>query len=222
MKGRLVDLSHTIRPGAESRLFETEMIKASQVAGTPWLPGQWYIMHNIRTVTHIGTHVECPYHINENGADAATVPLENLVGEAVVADLRGLAPRTEITLSMLQNALEKAGGVQPGDFVLLHTGWDQYYETPDYHDCPYLAPEAAQWMVDQGVKMIGIDTGGAEVPGSEQHVNHHIMLDNGVPHVENVCNMAALRKSRVMLFAAPVAIVGLESFPLRVVAIEQD
>src|SRR5512133_501900 len=112
MKGRLVDLSHTIRPGSESRLFETEMVKANQVANVPHLPGQWYIMHKVRTVTHIGTHIECPYHINEGGADAATVPLENLVGDAVVADLRGLAPGAEIDLAVLQDRLEKAGGIQ--------------------------------------------------------------------------------------------------------------
>src|SRR5512133_906649 len=116
MKGRLVDLSHTIRPGSESRLFETEMLKANQVANVPHLPGQWYIMHNVRTVTHIGTHIECPYHINQAGADAASVPLENLVGDAVVADLCGLAPSTEITLLRLQSALEKAGGIDAGDF----------------------------------------------------------------------------------------------------------
>lgn len=222
MKGRLVDLSHTIHPGSESRLFETEMLKANQVANVPHLPGQWYIMHNVRTVTHIGTHIECPYHINQDGADAATLPLENLVGDAVVADLRGLSPSTEISIRDLQSSLEKAGGIQSGDFVLLHTGWDKFYGTPEYKDPPYLAPEATQWLVDEGVKLVGIDTEGAEVPGSDQHVNHHIMLDNGVPHVENMCNMDALRKSRVLLFAAPVAIEGLESFPLRVIAVEGD
>lgn len=222
MKGRLVDLSHTIRPGSEQRSFEKEMVQASQVAGTPWLPGQWYIMHNIKTITHIGTHIECPYHINENGADAASVPLESLVGEAVVVDVSGLAPGAEITLQTLRRALEQVGGFEPGDFILLHTGWDRFYDTPEYCDAPFLAPEATQWMVDHGVKLIGIDTAGAEVPGNEHHVNHHIMLDNGVPHVENLCNMSALRKSRVTLFAAPVAVVGLESFPVRVVAIENE
>ncbi len=220
MNGRLVDLSHTLRPGSEQRLLEIERLQANQVADVPLLPGQWYIMHNVRLVSHSGTHIECPYHINENGADTASVPLDRLIGEAVILDLRGLAPKTEISLSQMQAAVEKAGGIKPGDFALFHTGWDKYYDTPEYHTAPYPSPESIRWLVDQGVGLTGIDTSGAEVPGNDQHVNHHAMLDNGVPHLENLCNMAAVRKNRVVLFAAPVAMVGMESLPLRVVAWE--
>ncbi len=221
MKGRLVDLSHTLRPGSEKRLLETEMLKANQVANVPVLPGQWYIMHNMRMVTHSGTHIECPYHINESGADVAAVPLERLIGEAVILDLRGMPAGTEISLAQVQAAVEKAGGFEPGDFVLLHTGWDRYYGTPEYGRPPYPSPEAVKWLVAEGVALTGIDTEGAEVPGSEAHVNHHAMLDHGVPHIENLRNMGALTKSRVMLFAAPLAVAGLESMPLRVVALEE-
>lgn len=222
MKGRLVDLSHTLRPGFEKRLLESERLQANQVANVPLLPGQWYIMHNLRMVTHLGTHIECPYHINRNGADTASVPLERLVGEAVVLDLRGMPPGGEISLEQIQAAVEKAGGIRPGDFVLFHTGWDQFYGTPEYSRCPYPAPEAVRWLVEQGVGLTGIDTEGAEVPGSEEHVNHHAMLDYGVPHLENLRNLGALKKSRVLLFAAPIAVQGLESMPLRVVAWEQE
>ncbi len=199
-----------------------EMIKANQVADVPLLPGQWYIMHNLRMVTHSGTHIECPYHINQDGWDVASVPLERLIGEAVVLDLRGMPPKAEISLRQIQAAAEKAGGIHPGDFVLFHTGWDRHYGTHEYSRCPYPSPEAVRWLVELGVALTGIDTEGAEVPGSEHHVNHHAMLDRGVPHLENLCNMAALRKPRVVLFAAPVAIAGLESMPVRVVALEPE
>lgn len=222
MKGRLVDLSHTLRPGFEQRLLETEMLKANQVANVPLLAGQWYIMHNMRMVTHSGTHIECPYHINQSGADVASVPLERLVGEAIVLDLQGMAPGAEISLQQIQAAVEKAGGFQPGDFVLFHTGWDQYYGAPEYNRPPYPSPEAVKWLVAQGVALTGIDTEGAEVPGSEHHVNHHAMLDNNVTHIENLRNLGSLTKSRVFLFAAPLAVVGLESMPLRVVAMELE
>ncbi|MHB1007350.1 MAG: cyclase family protein [Chloroflexota bacterium] len=222
MKGRLVDLSYTIHPGKEQRKFAVEMIKANQVANVPVLPGQWYIMHNVNTVSHIGTHIEVPYHINQNGADTAGVPLERLVGEAVVLDLRGLTATAEVLLARMRAAAEKAGGVRRGDLVLLHTGWDRYWDQPEYATPPYISPTAMEWLVGEGAALVGIDTEGAEVPGSEQHVNHHIMLDKGVPHIENLRNLDALTKSRVFLFAAPVAIEGMESFPLRVVAIEDE
>ena len=222
MKGRLVDLSHTLRPGGERRLMEVERLQANQVDDLPLLPGQWYIMHNVKMVTHIGTHIECPFHINEDGADTSAVPLERLVGEAVILDLRGMAPRTEISLAQMQAAVEKGGGIQPGDFALFHTGWDQYYGTPQYKQSPYPSPDAVRWIVAQGVGLTGIDTSGAEVPGNVDHVNHHAMLDHGVPHLENLCNMSSLKRSRVMLFAAPIAVEGLESMPVRVVALESE
>jgi len=222
MKGRLVDLSYTLQPGGEQRKFVAEMVTSDQVADVVWLPGQWYIMHNIQMVSHIGTHVEVPYHIRRDGADTATVPLERLVGEAVVLDLRGLPADAEVSREQLEEAAAKAGGVREGDLVLLHTGWDRHWGTPEYGHSPYLSPAAMQWLVDQGAGLVGIDTHGAEVPHSEDHVNHHIMLDRGVPHIENLRNLGALTRARVFLFAAPVAIVGMESFPLRVVALEYD
>ena len=160
MRGRLVDLSYTIHPGKEQRKFAVEMIKANQVANVPVLPGQWYIMHNVNTVSHIGTHIEVPYHINQNGADTADVPLERLVGEAVVLDLRGPAAKAEISLEQMQSAAEKAGGVRPGDLVLLQTGWDRYWDQPEYAVPPYVSPAAMEWLVGQGAALVGIDTEG--------------------------------------------------------------
>jgi len=223
LKGKLVDLSYTLRPGAESRLLEIELLQASQVnVHAKVMPGQWYVMHNMRLVSHLGTHIESPYHINRDGADVARVPLDSVIGDAVVLDLRGSAPREEIGLAKVQSAAEKAGGIRPGDLVLLFTGWDVHYDTPEYGRSPYPSPEAVEWLVGQGVKMIGIDTGGAEVPGSEEHVNHHAMLDRGVPHIENLRNLGALTKSRVFLMAAPLAMERMESMPLRVVALESE
>lgn len=221
MKGRLVDLSYTLHPGGEQRRFSVERLNANQVADVPVLPGQWYIMHNVNMVSHIGTHIEVPYHINRDGADTARLPLEQLVGDAVVLDLTGLAANTAVSLAQVQAAAERAGGIRRGDLVLLHTGWDRFWDQPQYADPPYLTPEATTWLVEQGAGLVGIDTHGAEVPWSEEHTNHHIMMDSGIPHIENLRNLGALEKARVFLFAAPIAIEGLESFPVRVVAVEQ-
>jgi kynurenine formamidase len=103
--------------------------------------------------------------------------------------------------------------------VLLRTGWDRFWDQPRYANPPYLSAEAMQWLVDQEVGLVGIDTHGAELPGSEEHTNHHIMMDRGIPHIENLRNLDALGQSRVFLFAAPIAIEGMESFPVRVVAV---
>ncbi len=63
---------------------------------------------------------------------------------------------------------------------------------------------------------------GVEIPGSEEHENHHTLLDNDIPVIENITGFDKLTRTRVQLYAFPIAVKGLESFPLRVVAIEED
>jgi len=212
---RIVDLSQVLQPGKESRRLSAEMVGADSVANVKRLEGQWYIMHNVEIVTHIGTHIEVPYHILTKGNDLAQVPLESLMGEAVVLDLTAAATRSGITAAQMQAAAAKAGGISPGDIVFVRSDCEGEKQA----ESPYLAQEAVDWLVAQKIKMIGFD-GGMEVPGSEQHVNHHNFLDRDICIIENVVNLKDLRKSRFTAIALPIAVSGLESFPLRVVALE--
>ncbi|MCL4534596.1 MAG: cyclase family protein [Bacteroidetes bacterium] len=212
---RLVDLSQVLHPGKEARRLKIEMIGADTVADVARLPGQWYIMHNVSIVTHIGTHIEVPYHILQKGNDLAQVPLESLMGEAVVLDLTAAPPRSEIGAGQLREATAKVGGIRRGDIVFV--GSD--YEGERQSQSPYLGTDAVDWLVAQGIKMIGFD-GGMEVPGSEHHVNHHAFLDRDICIIENVVNLREVRAARFTAIALPIAVEKLESFPLRVIALE--
>ena len=99
---RIIDLSHILRPSEEKRKLEIEMVGSEEIADVSRLPGQWYIMHNVEMVNHIGTHIEVPYHCTEDGTDLADVPLESLIGEAVILDLTKEAKAGEaITLPQM-------------------------------------------------------------------------------------------------------------------------
>jgi len=81
---RIVDLSHVITPGKAGRKFAIEMVGAETVnPNVVRLEGQWYIMHNISMVSHIGTHIEAPYHLFKSKADLAGLPLEQLKSESI-------------------------------------------------------------------------------------------------------------------------------------------
>ncbi len=212
---RLVDLSIVLHPGQEARRLQKEMVGADSVADVARLPGQWYIMHNVNIVTHIGTHIEVPYHILQAGNDLAQVPLESLMGEAVVLDLTAAAPRSAITAPQMQAAAAKIGGIRQGDIVFVRSDCEGEKQAQS----PYLGTDAVEWLVGQGIRMVGFD-GGMEVPGSEHHVNHHAFLDRDICIIENVVNLREIRKDRFTAIALPIAVEGLESFPLRVVALE--
>jgi len=63
---------------------------------------------------------------------------------------------------------------------------------------------------------------GVEVPGSEEHINHSALFVKGIPLIENLANLDQLSRSRFMVYALPIAVDGLEAFPLRVVAVESE
>jgi len=219
---RLVDLSHTIIPKTGSRPMNIEMAPPPEFGYFP--EDQWYIMHNVAFLDHIGTHIEVPYHVVEEGDDLASVPLERLCGEAVILDLTEVEPGSDVTLSAIQEAAEAAGGMNRNDIVFCRFGFDKYYDQPDRPKSPSFTAEAVQWLVDQGMKMMGVDTGGIELPKSDprapKQYNHHLLLDKGIPLIENLAHLDQLSRSRVTIFAFPVAIEQLDSFPLRVVALE--
>ncbi|HSR11067.1 MAG TPA: cyclase family protein [Thermodesulfobacteriota bacterium] len=220
---RLVDLSHVITPGKAGRKFSIETVGAEMVnPNVVRLEGQWYIMHNVSMVTHIGTHIEAPYHLFKSQADLAALPLKKLMGDAVLLDFRHVSRKTAITAADAEEASSKAGGIRSGDIVFCNVGSAALYGTEEYATSPYFSPEAIQFLVSSGMKMMGVDASGVEVPGSEEHVNHSALFTRGIPLIENLANLDRLSGKRFVVYAFPIAVARLEAFPLRVVAVEED
>jgi arylformamidase len=215
---KVIDLSHPLRPGREARRLEIEKLPATDITGASPEEG-WYIMHRVIMDNHIGTHMEVPYHCLEDGADLAQAPVEQFVGEAVILDLRGYSPNAGIPLEDVRRAAEKAGGINQGDIVFCMTGWSQYYDTERYSEPPFLTGEAVRWLVDRGIKMLGIDTRGSMDPAFPDRQNHLPLFEAGIVYIENLTNLEAVPKSRVTVAALPPAIEGLEGLPVRVVAL---
>jgi arylformamidase len=218
---RVVELSYIIHPGKERRPFAVELVGADQIDHNLHRDeGQWYVMGNLTYTAHVGTHIETPFHCLPDGEDLAKIPAERFIGEAVVLDLRGLQPEHTISLAELQAAATQAGGIRRGDILLCHTGYAEFYGTDTYARRPGFAREAMEWIVEQGVKLVGVDMGGVETRDLPQNAYHTILFKNGICLIENLTNLDALKKSRVMLVATPLAVEGLEAIPLRVVALE--
>ena len=216
-KYRLVDLTHAIEPETGARPVHVERVPAPHaVPGGPW-----YIMHKVdMTLNHVGTHIEAPYHVRPEGMDVAAIPLEGLCGAAVVVDLTFTEPGGVVTEQDVRQAAEKAGGVQRGDIVL---GRFDYDGSPG--SSRNFEAEAIGYLVDAGMKLMGVDLGGIELPSSDPRAsgqyNHHQLLDNDICLIERVANLAQLRRPRVLVFALPIPIKGLDSFPVRMIALEE-
>ena len=125
--------------------------------------GLGWAVEEIRGVTHTGTHVDAPYHYGpvSEGKAARTidhVPLEWCFAPGVRLDFRQKEAGAFITVDDLQTALRAIDyHLQPLDIVLLHTGADKRLGSAEYFAQPGLGREGVLWLVEQGVRVIGID-----------------------------------------------------------------
>jgi arylformamidase len=213
---RIVDLTQVIEPTAPdaARKFIVNIHNAlHEVPGKIRPPGEWYIMSDVELMNHVGTHIETPFHCLKEGADLSTVPVEQLCGEAVILDLRDAEAELGVTLEQVKAAAERAGGVRAGDIAFGQMGKTRYFST-----------EGLQWLVDQKIKLMGVDSGGVELSHDTTHanINHLLLFRAGIPLIENLANLDQLSQSRVQVYALPVPVRGLDAFPLRVIAVEQE
>jgi kynurenine formamidase len=117
----------------------------------------------ITTVTHCGTHVDAPWHYAPvaDGAPAKTIdqcPLEWFFGDGVILDVRHKRPNEKIEVDDLVEALARIDyTLKPFDIVLLMNGRDKHLGSIEYFDQPGMTRESTLWLVDQGIKVIGVD-----------------------------------------------------------------
>ena len=223
--GRIVDLSHTIIPGKEEYRLEIDTRfteKWEQFSKYRRLDGHWYVLSEVTLSTHGGTHIEFPFHHVETGQDAAEYPLEQLIGDAVVLDISRWGQNQKISLDDLKQV---AGDrIQPDDIVYFYTGLDRYYHTERQHDRPWFTTDSIEWLVDQKIKVLGVDTSGIEIrnPDGSASVgqpNHEVLLGSGIALVEYLANLQEFLNQRFTTYILPVKLKGAEAFPVRIIGI---
>jgi len=184
---------------------------------------------------HFGTHMDAPWHMVEEGKRLDQIQIEELVGEAVVVDLSHLyGPEkrklTPIKKEDLQKALNNQGTtLKPGDGILIYTGWmDLFHTDPIQYFQEYctLGPEACNWLMDQGVRLIGLDVSDIDMPDAYKAapfkpVNHRKVLGAGIYVIENIGGaLPTLVGKRIFLIPAPLNLGGeyASGAPIRLLA----
>lgn len=197
--------------------------------------------HWIQIHDHNGTHMDAPQHTEPGGASVDEIPPDVLYGDGVVLELSPFAEEDQaFTLDHIKQAesrLEK--GINPGDFVILRSGWYKTFGTDRYWPrSPYLSLEAAEYLVkERKVRGLGYDfsqEGGArdhadlqaridrgEVKPGEELIIHHAVLGAGLFQVECLANLDAIKNERFKIVVAPMYLKGLEAAPARVLVIEE-
>ena len=209
------DLSHPIRdgmpayPGVPSPKFaalRTHADVGPYAAGTSFHIGTYALGGNT------GTYVDAPFHRFPTGADLASVPLERLVnipGVIIEAPADGaIAPQTVNV------------GRCRGRAVLFRTGWAKRWGTEGYfRSGPFLTEATCQALVEAQVVLVGIDCANVDDMTDARRPAHTLLLGAGIPVVEHLRGLEQLPSSGFRFTAAPPALVGGTSFPVRAFAV---
>lgn len=218
---RLVELNHPIGhgtvtyPGLPGPELSAHLTREASRA--VYAEGTTFAIDRITMVGNTGTYLDSPFHRYEGATDLAGLPLEAVADlPAVVVHLTG-STRRDVDVAALAGAGDVAGCA-----VLLHTGWDRHWGTAAYGgDAPFLTGEAAAWLVDQGVRLVGIDSlniDDASASAGGARLAHSALLAAGVPIVEHLTGLAALPARGARFTAAPPRVVGFGTFPTRAFA----
>ncbi|MBL7697175.1 MAG: cyclase family protein [Chitinophagaceae bacterium] len=216
---KLIELSHRMTPGEEEFELGIETMNVEEVHKTTVRrSGIWYIIQRITMSSHVGTHIEFPYHHLESGKSAAEYPLERLVGDAVLFNFTHKKKDEVITLEEIKNC---GVDVKKGDIAIIYTGMQDLWKTPLAHDRPVLSVEATRYLViDKGIHAIGTDATGLEVRGTDFQPVHQLLFDNDVAMIESMTNLDKLSGKRFSIIILPLMIEGMDACPVRIVASE--
>lgn len=169
------------------------------------LENDGYCDHYISIGTHAGTHIDAPMHMVKNGASLDKIPLDQFIGQGKYVEI------VDDNFDVVRNV-----DIEEGDIVIFHTGMSDKYAEPMYfEDYPVLSKETAQYLISKKVKMVGLDTGSADI--DEDFPIHKLLLSNNILIIENLTNLSALKGKEFKIYALPLHL-QIDGSPARVVA----
>jgi kynurenine formamidase len=210
----LIDVSHVVEDGMITYkglpapvicdYWSREYSRQFYAEGTEFQIGK------IEMVANTGTYVDSPFHRFAHGKDLAALSLSSL------ADLDAVVVRAGRSA---ERAIERAAFERldvKGKAVLVHTGWDAHWRTDQYFEGhPFLTADAAQYLVDAGATLVGIDSLNIDDTADGRRPAHTLLLGADIPIVEHMTGLAQLPDAGFKFFAVPVKVKGFGTFPVR-------
>jgi kynurenine formamidase len=222
---RVIDLSHVITNG----MVTYPGIPAPEIgahltfdeSASHYAAGTEFSIGTISMAANTGTYLDTPAHRYRDGEDLSVLSLERMVDlDGVVARVRqrAVAGGRAIGESELLSAL---GGDSPaGRAVLIETGHSDRWGTPEYFaDHPYLTDDAVEFLVSAKPALVGIDSLNIDSTHTGRRPAHSWLLAARIPIVEHLTRLDELPDSGFRFTAAPPAVRGMGTFPVRAFAV---
>ncbi|MDR1915994.1 MAG: cyclase family protein [Synergistaceae bacterium] len=212
--GKIIDLSHP---------FDENMPSIDPMPRLDFYENTHSGLYNVETITycpHVGTHMDAPSHVADGWGSIDSWPADILVGPAVVIQT-GRPGKCEISASDITACEMENGFIEPGDAVLFHTrhselwGFGRSAYVDDGYPC--LSLDAADYLISRRVRYAAIDFFSPEPP--DRSDIHRRLLGNGIPIVENVCNLEMIEGARCATIGTFPAVRGATGVWVRLLAL---
>jgi kynurenine formamidase len=210
----LIDLSHVIEdgmvtyPGLPGPQITPHLTR--EASRGSYAPGTEFAIDRISMVGNTGTYLDSPYHRHADGVDLAGLPLASL------ADLPTVVIRTAGSGSRAVDLAELKAVDVGGAAVLLHTGGDEHWGTPQYAEAaPFLTEAGARWLAEQHAALVGIDAVNIDDVDDRARPAHTVLLAAGIPIVEHLTGLAGAPALGARFSAVPPRVARFGTFPVR-------
>lgn len=212
-----VDLSHTIENGLVTYKGLPAPIICDYLSREDsrkyYEEGTEFQIGKIDMVVNTGTYIDCPFHRFADGKDFSAIGIANFADLDAVVVRVPYTDTLEITEEHLKNYEIRNRA------VLIHTGWDQHWNTEKYYEHhPYLTGGAAEYLRSCNIKLAGIDSHNIDNTATKTRPVHTTLLGAGILIVEHLCNLQLLPGEGFSFSAIPPAFRGVGSFPVRAMA----
>ena len=162
--------------------------------------------------SHLGTHIDAPSHMIEDGKSLDQLPAEHFCGNAFII-------KTPINRNIDFELLKRfETEISESDFVLFQTGWSQYWNTPEYFGkFPVLTKDAVEFLLQFNLKGIGFDHISADPIDSTDFPNHYSILGKNLIIIENLVFPDGFTESNGEFSCFPLPYENADGSPVRAV-----
>lgn len=206
---RIIDISPRISP--KLAVWPGDVAYSRQVAMS-WEQGDHLTLSAIHATVHLGAHVDGPNHYARDGASIENRPLDLYYGRAQVVRV-SVARGERILPEHVTTPIEATR-------VLFHTG--SYPDPENFNrDFASLSPQLVDWLADQGVRLVGIDTPSIDLCDDKELLSHNRIAAHDMAILEGIV-LSEVAAGCYTLIALPLPLAEADASPVRAVLVTND
>ncbi|WP_084639911.1 cyclase family protein [Kaistia adipata] len=221
--GQLTDITGKLEPGMwDYRVFPgfEDLVPPLRIETMGTLDTFGFYGSKFTLSSISGTYLEASSHVLADGRHLSSYGVDDFIRPAKILRLGGLAPDTLIDGAMLAAA---APAIEPGDALLIDTGWYRQWNTPGFVErCPKMLPSALAWILEQPIALLGVDIPAIEAAWTDDDASAKgglltQLFARGTLLLAPVVNLDQIGADRGRLYALPLPVVGTSGAPVRAI-----